>query len=273
MSESNTKIYLETESCKQFSELCDLCRDQRTIGLAWGRPGVGKTETAMRLANWSAVEPNVVNPIRPLVQPEKLVQCNAIYYLPSITTSAARLRKELGAMRNRFDDAVERARNRQAQSAIVQGFGERYAKLIIVDEAYRLGYQALEELRDLHDQWKIGMVLIGDPGLERSLDRHPHFVNRVAFVQAFHALKPEEVNRYIELRSDAMGLQRPQSEIYTAIFWYTQGNLRILEKLFRLLERLVKLNDDTVIKRDVVDAAREMLLYANGAPPAKQKGA
>ncbi len=69
-----------------------------------------------------------------------------------------------------------------------------------------------------------------------------------------------------------MGLERPQEEIYTAIFWYTQGNLRTLEKLFRLLERLVKLNNDTVIKRDVLDAAREMLLYGNLRAPQKSKG-
>jgi DNA transposition AAA+ family ATPase len=272
MSESKTTIFLETESCKQFRELCDLCRDQKTIGLAWGRPGVGKTETAKRFAKWSVVEPNVANSTRPLVEPEKLADCNVIYYLPSITTSAPRLRAEISALRNKFDDAVERAKNRQAESAVIDGFSKRYASLIIVDEAYRLGYQALEELRDLHDKWEIGMLLIGDPGLERSLDRQPHFVNRVAFVQAFNQLKPEEANKYIQARSDLMGLERPQEEIYTAIFWYTQGNLRTLEKLFRLLERLVKLNNDTVIKRDVLDAAREMLLYGNLRAPQKSKG-
>lgn len=273
MSENNSKIFLETESCKQFSELCDLCRDQCTIGLAWGRPGVGKTETARRFANWSDVEPNVQTISRPLVRPEKLVNCNAIYYLPSITTSAPRLRAELTGLRIKFDDAVERARNKQSESAVVDSFGQHFAKLIIVDEAYRLGYQALEELRDLHDHWKIGMVLIGDPGLERSLDRQPHFVNRVAFVQAFEALKVSEVNEYIRLKSDAMGLERPHEEIYAAIFWYTQGNLRTLEKLFRLVERLVKLNNDTVIQRDVLDAARQMLLYGNATQSTKQKGA
>jgi len=34
-----------------------------------------------------------------------------------------------------------------------------------------------------------------------------------------------------------------------------------LKKLFKLLDRLVKLNEDNTIKRDVLDAAREMLLY------------
>jgi DNA transposition AAA+ family ATPase len=273
MSDNNTKIFLETESCKRFAELCDLCRDQCTIGLAWGRPGVGKTETAMKFANWADVEPNVQTMSRPLFGPDRLVDCDVIYYLPSITTSAPRLRAEIGSLRNKFDDAVERARNQRSESAVVQSFGQRFARLVIVDEAYRLGYQALEELRDIHDKWKIGMVLIGDPGLERSLDRQPHFVNRVAFVQAFEPLKVSEVNEYIHRKSDTMGLERPAEEIHAAIFWYTQGNLRTLEKLFRLVERLVKLNNDNVIKRDVLDAAREMLLYGNATQQTRQKGA
>lgn len=266
MSEQNSTIFLETESSKQFAELCDLCRDQKTVGLCYGRPGVGKTTTAMRTARWSAVEPNIVSRTRQLVEPEKLIGCNVIYYLPSITTSAARLRAELGALRNNFDDALERANQKLSESAVVEEPGKRYGSLIIVDEAYRLKYEALEELRDLHDKWKIGMVLIGDPGLERSLDRQPHFVNRIAFVQPFEQLKSEEANKYVQMQAKRLGLDLPESEIYTAIFWYSQGNLRMLEKLFRLLERLVKLNNDKTIKRDVLDAAREMLLYANIRP-------
>jgi len=69
---------------------------------------------------------------------------------------------------------VERAHQKLSESAIVDEPGKRYGALIIVDEAYRLKYEALEELRDLHDKWKIGMVLIGDPGLEMSLDRQPN---------------------------------------------------------------------------------------------------
>jgi hypothetical protein len=220
----------------------------------------------MRIAKWSAVEPNISSRSRPLVEAEKLVGCNVIYYLPSITTSAPRLRTEIGALRNKFDDAVEKAHQQQSESALVESFGKRYASLVIVDEAYRLNYKALEELRDLHDKWKIGMVLIGDLGLERSLDRQPHFVNRVAFVHAFNQLTPVEIKEYVQTQSDRMNLERPEDEIYAAISWYTKGNLRTLEKLFRMLERLIKLNNDTVIKRDVLDAAREMLLYGNIRP-------
>jgi DNA transposition AAA+ family ATPase len=263
-------IHLETESYLQFQELCLLCRDQQTIGLTFGRPGVGKTEAAKKFANWSIVEPNIVGMNRPLVRPDQLIKLDALYYLPSITISASRLRTEVGILRNRFDAALQRIEQQNSPADYAQLLAKKYARLLIVDEAYRLKFQALEELRDIHDDWKIGVVLIGDLSLERSLDRQPHFADRIGFVQEFKQLQQHEVDMYIDMQNDCLGLEKPAKEIYTTIFWYTQGNLRTLEKLFRLIDRLVKLNDDKTIKRDVLDTARELLLYGPRLPIAKQ---
>ena len=95
------------------------------------------------------------------------------------------------------------------------------------------------------------MVLIGDPAMERGLERQPHFADRIGFVQEFKQLQVSEVNTYIDKQNESLGLEKPDEEIYAAIFWYTQGNLRTLEKLFKLLDRLIKLNEDKAIKRDV----------------------
>jgi DNA transposition AAA+ family ATPase len=270
MSGKDMPIHLETESYLQFQELCLLCRDQQTIGLSFGRPGAGKTAAAKKFAKWSVVEPNIVGMNRPLVQPEKLINLDALYYLPSITISASRLRTEVGILRNRFDAALQRVEQQNSPADFAELFAKRYARLLIVDEAYRLKFQALEELRDIHDDWKIGMVLIGDLSMERSLDRQPHFADRVGFVEEFKQLQQYEVDAYINKQIDCLGLEKPDNEIYTTIFWYTQGNLRTLEKLFKLLDRLAKLNQDKTIKRDVLDTARAMLLYGPRQPEAKR---
>ena len=263
-------IHLETESYLQFQELCLLCRDQQTIGLSFGRPGVGKTESAKTFAKWSIAEPNIVGMNRPLVQPDKLIELDTLYYLPSITISATRLRTEVGILRNRFDAALQRVEQQNSPADFAQLLAKKHVRLLIVDEAYRLKFQALEELRDIHDDWKIGVVLIGDLSMERSLDRQPHFADRIGFVQEFKQLLQHEVDTYIDLQCQFLGLEKPAKEIYTTIFWYTQGNLRTLEKLFKLLDRLVKLNEDKTIKRDVLDAARELLLYGPRIPMAKR---
>ena len=262
MSAKELTVHLETESYMQFQELCLLCRDQKTIGLSFGRPGAGKTEAAKKFAKWSIAEPNIAAMNRPLVQPEKLIDCEVLYYLPSITMSAPRLMTEIGILRNRFNAALQRVeQQRNSTVDFAQLLAKSYVKLLIVDEAYRLKFQALEQLRDIHDDWKIGIVLIGDPSMERSLDRQPHFADRIGFAQEFKQLQPSEVNAYIDKQIHCLGLEKPAAEIYAAIAWYTQGNLRTLEKLFKLLDRLVKLNEDKTIKRDVLDTAREMLLY------------
>lgn len=220
MSANNMTVHLETESYKQFRELCQLCQQQATIGLAFGRPGAGKTDAAKKFARWSTVEPNVTGINRPLVQPDKLFECNALYYLPSINTSASRLRNEVSLLRSRFDSALQRVEQQKSPVLFAELLLKRYAKLLIVDEAYRLKFNALEELRDIQDEWKIGMVLIAD---------------RIGFVQEFKQLYVEEVNSYIDKQVEMLALEKPSDEIYAAVFWYTQGNLRTLEKLFKLL--------------------------------------
>lgn len=270
MSAKHLTIHLETESYKRFQELCLLCQDQRTIGLAYGRPGAGKSEAAKKFAKWSIVEPNLVGLNRPLVQPEELSACDVLYYLPSITISASRLRTEVGSLRNRFDATLMRIDQQKSPADYAALLSRKYARLLIVDEAYRMKFQALEELRDIHDNWKIGMVLIGDLSLERSLERQPHFADRIGFVQEFKQLQEKEVHEYINQQCDCLALEKPADEIYAAIFWYTQGNLRTLEKLFNLLSRLITLNKDNTIKRDVLDTAREMLLYGLTRADSKQ---
>ena len=63
-----------------------------------------------------------------------------------------------------------------------------HLKLIVVDEAFRLKYQALEQLRDIQEEWDVGVLLIADPGFERALSRMWHFSVRVAHVEELKRL-------------------------------------------------------------------------------------
>ena len=105
--------------------------------------------------------------------------------------------------------------------------------------------------------------------MDRRLERQPHFSHRVAFVHQYKQLSLEEVRLYIDYKLDAMGLSKPQNDLYSVIYWYTQGNFRMLNNLFLQISRLIRINAMTEITRDLIDTAREILLFGLTVPIAK----
>lgn len=271
MKETNDSIFIETVSYKNFVEICQACKELREIGFCFGKPGVGKTFASKRFADWDLVEDNFSARNGLVVRAGDLIRSDVLYYLPSVTVSAPRLRSELVRLRNRFDDAISRAVSWIKPEEWADSVQTRHAKLIIVDEAHRLKYQALEELRDLHIQWNVGMVLIGDPGMERAIHRMWHFRDRIAKVDEFKPMEKHEIAEYINRWAKLMELSVPSPEVIELIVWYCNGNPRALRHLFSMISRILKINDDLVneMTRDVVETAREMMLFGLNGTLAK----
>jgi hypothetical protein len=269
MKEIRSPFFIESASYRSFRELCDACREQTKIGMSFGRPGIGKSEASLRYSNWSLVEANLSVRTGVPIEPGKLLSCDTLYYKPGITVSPRRLKSELSLLKNRFYDAKLRAISWRKETDWAAALQTQQVNLIIVDEAHRLKYQALEELRDLHERWNLAVVLIGDPGMERSLPRMFHFADRVRYVEKFEALSLPDVSKYIEKQVEIMAIPRPAEEVYPLIAAYSRGNPRILGHLFALIQRLLRINNDIVheMTREVVDTAREMMLIGLAGKP------
>lgn len=223
---------------------------------------MGKTEASFRYSNWSLVEANLAVRTGVPVKPEELLDCDILYYKPGITVSAQRLKRELAFLSNQFRNVKERAISWHRPADWAAALQKKQVNLIIVDEAHRLKYLVLEELRDLQEKWEVGIVLIGDTGMERSLGRMFHFAARVLYLEKFEPLSPLEISQYTDKQVELLALPKPSAEVYALIAAYSRGNPRTLGHLFALIQRLLKINDDIVqeITVDVVDMAREMML-------------
>jgi DNA transposition AAA+ family ATPase len=164
-------------------------------------------------------------------------------------------------------------RLQRAEAAVSEALLEHAARsrgvrdpttLLLVDEVDRIKMAGLEQLRDIFDHGSIGLVLIGMPGLERRLARYAQLYSRVGFVHEFRVLGTAEVRTLLsgwrppgvtlpeDLLADADGV--------AAIIRVTGGNFRLLDRLLTQVGRLLALNGLTAVTREVVEAAREVLV-------------
>src|SRR6185437_2792671 len=231
--------FLITKEYRRFAEFCDACRRERYIGLCYGPPGVGKTLSARHYAHWDMLAP-VLRSQRTtaaaLCEPA-VAECRCLFYTPSVTVTPKQLADELQGLAWDLKLAVEGALN--PEEGVPYGFKVATApsrtELVLVDEADRLKFPTLEQLRDLYDRSACGVVLIGMPGLEKRLARYAQLYSRVGFVHQFRPLSPEELRFILERKWQQLGLTLSpddfsDAEAMAAIARITGGNFRLLQR-------------------------------------------
>jgi DNA transposition AAA+ family ATPase len=278
------KDFFVTRQHKRFAEFCDACRQYRYIGNCYGSPRVGKTWSAAYYARWDLIEPLPFD-IKPKkifaalpVSPHYLLDCRTVVFIPEVNTTPSKLLEQVEASRIKLKYAVNHAQNsRYAENEVGQDINtipqtaiKDCTELIIVDEAERLKVQGLEQLRDIYDKSNIGLILMGMPGLEKSLSRYPQLYSRVGFVHQFNVLSHEDMLRVIqhkwrqlETDFDLNTLSSKQYQAISAIVAATANNFRLVERLFSQIERVMRINDLTAIDKVVVETAREMLVIGS----------
>jgi DNA transposition AAA+ family ATPase len=261
--------FLITKEYRLFAEFCDACRRERYIGLCYGPPGVGKTLSARHYTQWDLLEPVLRSQRRvdPALCEPAVANCRCLFYTPAVTVTPKQLEGDLQGLAWDLKLAVEGALN--PEEGVPYGFKVATApsrtELVLVDEADRLKFPTLEQLRDLYDRSACGVVLIGMPGLEKRLARYAQLYSRVGFVHQFRPLSPEELRFILERKWQQLGLTLSpddfsDAEAMAAIARITGGNFRLLQRLFTQMERILRINQLHSVTKEVVEAARETLV-------------
>jgi DNA transposition AAA+ family ATPase len=265
-----TPPFLETKEYRRFAEFCDACRQYRYIGLCYGPPGVGKTLSARHYACWDAVEPvlRVAWTSEPMPVSLDLLHARTLFYTASMTTTPKRLELDVNQLLKGLALSMVTARHPEIEhlEALHQYYAQpEMTELLIVDEADRLKFPVLEQLRYLYDRQGFGLVLLGMPGIERRLARYAQLYSRVGFVHHFRPLSPDELRFILEQKWHELGLSIDLSafddvEAMSTILRITGGNFRLLQRLFTQSARIMAINHLTRLTADVIEAARESLV-------------
>ncbi len=263
-----TGPFIATKEHRRFTEFANTIRKHRTIGLCFGPAGVGKTLSARRHANWDLAESllQTWGPRDP--SDEKvyaaLARSRTVFHTPTVGGTLRALRKDLDLMTTRVDICIkqDKSTNSDGKRFVSR---DRMVELIIIDEAERLSTSAVEYLRDIFDRTTIGLMFIGMPGIEKRMARYPQLYSRVGFAHHYRPLQGDELTFVLTHHWRKLGLSLDRADFtdtqaIAAISRITNGNFRLLHRLFVQIERILRINELSVITEDVVEAARSTLV-------------
>lgn len=259
--------FIATKEHRRFTEFADTVRRHRYIGLCYGPAGVGKTLSARRYACWDLAEPLLLtwgprDPSDAKVY-AALSRSRSVFYTPTVAGGLRELRDEMKRLTDRVNICIDQHVYHHEESR--SGSQADLVELLVIDEAERLSATALEYVRDAFDRADIGLLLIGMPGIEKRMARYPQLYSRVGFAHHYRPLQGDELSFVLTRHWRQFGLTLDDADFtdhqaIAAIARITGGNFRLLHRLFVQIERVLRINDLTVITNDVVDAARSTLV-------------
>lgn len=266
-----TGAFIATKEHRRFAEFANAVRRESFIGLCCGPAGVGKTLSARRYAHWDAVE-DLLTSWGPRRESDAgacatLARHRTAFFTPATSASTRAVDRDLSELLARIDICVATHHDNQAgpTARTPRTTSAATVDLIIIDEAERLSPTHLEHLRDRFDRAAIGLILIGMPGLERALVRHPQLYSRIGFAHHYRALSDDELAFVLTRHWSRLGLSLDLSDFtdaqaVAAVARITRGNFRLVHRLFTQVARIMKINDLTTITSDVIETARSTLV-------------
>ena len=210
------KLFVKTRNVKNFiglmNNLIDKSNEVPKMGLIYGDPGLGKTQTAV----WWATNNDAV-----YVRAQNKMTCR--WLLEKIVY-------ELGESPSRkMADLIEQCITHLRLKP----------QVIIIDEVDYLinRHRIVETLRDLHDLTGVPIVLIGMQEAKTKLGKYRHLYDRISEIIEFKPLSKDDLDVIVEELSEIKITDEAKE-----IFFEKTNRFRQVIKGISLLENLAKTN-------------------------------
>ena len=215
------KIFVKTKNVKGFinlmNNLSKTSREVPKMGLVYGDPGLGKTQTAL----WWATKNNAI-----YVRAQN--KMNSRWLLEKIVYELGEAPKcKISVL---FDQCVNHLRMQP--------------QIIIIDEVDYLvdRSSAIETLRDIHDLAGVPIVLIGMQKAKQRLGTYKHLYDRISEIFEFNTFNQDDVDIIVDELSEVKITQEAKDLIFQKT-----NRFRQLIKSISVLENLSVTNGLTKI--------------------------
>jgi len=255
--------FVITKEYRRFEEFCNACKKSGYIGLCYGPPGVGKTESARRYTNSDFRKKYFEFGWHKYYTPPEVREYESIFYTAPVAHTPHSLKKDIPQLRRNLSFLIIGSYTCDELCEIE--LPEDTTKIIIVDECDRLTSQGIDYFRSIADEDRIAVIFMGMPGLEKRMARYAQLYSRVGFVHEFKPMSTEEVRFILEHKWAELGAKFSirdftDSEALAATVRITHGNFRLLQRLLSQVERVMRINELSIVTKEVIDAAREVLI-------------
>ena len=221
------RIFVKTTNVKNFIGLVEnLLNKPKNIpkmGLIYGEPGLGKSQTALWLA----------------------CKYNAIYLRATNLMTGRWLLEEIA----KEMDEIPRYLTSDNFNLIVQKLKQK-PQLIIVDEIDYLmnNLKTIEILRDIHDETNCPIIFVGMGLTHKKLERYKHLFDRFSEIVKFETFGVNDLSQIVSQLSEVTFTPDAVEYIHTKY-----NRFRQIVQLINQMETFAKDNNLTEITKEIVE--------------------
>lgn len=220
------KIFVKTQNVKNFIGLVENLQNKPKnipkMGLVYGEPGLGKSQTALWLAcKYDAIYLRATNLMTGRWLLEELVK--ELDEIPRFLTSG------------NFNLVVKKLKQEP--------------KMIFIDEIDYLmnNYKTIETLQDIHDKTDCPIIFVGMGLAHRKLERYKHLYDRFSEILKFETFGVNDLCQIMNQLSEVPFTSDSIEYIYTKY-----NRFRQIVQLINQMENFAKDNNLTEINLEVI---------------------